>query len=125
MREIIQTNNAPQAIGPYEQGIRCGNVIYTSGQIALNTDGIMVEGDVKVQTKQVLENLSAVLKATGADLTDIVKTTVFIKDMSTFQEVNEIYAQYFSTNKPARSCVEVSALPKGALVEIEAIAIID
>ena len=125
MREIIQTNNAPQAIGPYEQGIRCGNVIYTSGQIALNTDGIMAEGDVKVQTKQVLENLSAVLKAAGADLTNIVKTTVFIKDMSTFQEVNEIYAQYFSTNKPARSCVEVSALPKGALVEIEAIAIID
>ena len=118
----IETKKAPQAIGPYSQAIEINNIIYTSGQIAIQPEiGTIVSNDIKGQTIQVCENLKEILKASGSHLDNVIKTTVFIKNMSDFQVVNEIYGTYFK-NKPARSCVEVSNLPKNALIEIEAIA---
>jgi len=117
----IHTPNAPEAIGPYSQAIKIGNMIFTSGQIALTPDGKFLDEDVKTQTKQVCENLKAVLKAAGAELKDVVKTTIFLSDINDFNEVNEVYGEYFS-HKPARSTVAVKDLPKGAKVEIECIA---
>ncbi len=121
--EIIATTNAPQAIGPYSQAICSGNLIFTSGQIALQSDGNFLEGDVTVQTRQVLLNLSAVLEAGGSKLSNVIKTTIFLADMEDFQKVNSVYGEFFNEHKPARSTVAVKALPRNALVEIEAIAI--
>ena len=119
--EKIYTKNAPKAIGPYSQAIKIGNFIYTSGQIALTKDGEFLDSDVKTQTKQVCENLKAILEVSGAKLEDVVKTTIFLDDINNFNEVNEVYKEYFK-HKPARSTVAVKELPKGAKVEIECIA---
>ncbi|MFF2597221.1 RidA family protein [Priestia megaterium] len=120
----VQTKNAPQAIGPYSQGIVVNNLFYSSGQIPLRPDGTLVEGDVQVQATQVFENLKAVLEEAGASLNTVVKATVFIKDMNDFAALNEVYGEYFGDHKPARSCVEVARLPKDVLVEIEVIALV-
>jgi 2-iminobutanoate/2-iminopropanoate deaminase len=122
--KVVQTNQAPAAIGPYSQGIIVNNLFYSSGQIPLTAEGIMNPGGIKEQTHQVFKNLDAVLTAAGASFETVVKATVFIKSMDDFAAINEIYGEYFSTNKPARSCVEVARLPKDALVEIEVIALV-
>ena len=123
MKKVISTANAPQAIGPYSQAIEAGGFVFVSGQIPLiPATGELVEGSVEVQTARVLENLKAILEAAGASLEDVVKTTVYITNMDDFAKVNGIYGQYFQENPPARVCVEVSKLPKGALVEIDVIA---
>lgn len=122
MRNKIQTNNAPAAIGPYSQAVLVGNLIFTSGQIPLHPETGLLEGDgVAEQTHRVCKNLEAVLLAAGGSLHSVVKTVCFLQDMADFAAFNEVYAQYF-TEKPARSCVAVKALPKGALVEIEVVA---
>jgi 2-iminobutanoate/2-iminopropanoate deaminase len=122
MNQIISTDQAPAAIGPYSQAVRCGNLLFTSGQIPLTASGTLVTGGVEEQTHQVFKNLSAVLSAANASLQDVVKVTVFIKDMNQFGSINEVYAQYFGDHKPARSTIEVARLPKDVLVEIELIA---
>jgi len=122
--KTVQTNQAPAAIGPYSQGIIVNNLFYSSGQIPLTAEGIMVDGDIKEQTHQVFKNLQAVLTAAGASIETVVKATVFIKNMDEFASVNEVYGEYFSAHKPARSCVEVARLPKDALVEIEVVALV-
>ncbi|NWQ44536.1 RidA family protein [Bacillus sp. EB106-08-02-XG196] len=122
--QVVQTNQAPAAIGPYSQGIIVNNLFYSSGQIPLTAEGVMIEGGIKEQTHQVFKNLDAVLSAAGASFDTVVKATVFIKSMDDFASINEVYGEYFSTNKPARSCVEVARLPKDALVEIEVIALV-
>ena len=122
MLDIIATQNAPQAIGPYSQAIEAKGVIYTSGQIGLTPQGTLVEG-IEAQTRQVLSNLSEVLKAGGSSLQNVVKTTIFLSNMDDFALVNAIYAEFFGEHKPARSTVAVKALPKSALVEIECIAL--
>lgn len=121
---IIQTEKAPAAIGPYSQGIVVNNLFYSSGQIPLTAEGRLLEGDIKAQTHQVFKNLEAVLSSAGASFNSVVKATVFIKNMDEFSDVNEVYGEYFSTHKPARSCVEVSRLPKDVLVEIEVVALV-
>ncbi|OXS54705.1 deaminase [Cohnella sp. CIP 111063] len=122
--KIVSTSEAPAAIGPYAQAVRTGNLLYTSGQIPLTPAGELVVGTIQEQTHQVLTNLKAVLAAEGADLRNVIKTTVFLKDMNQFAEFNEVYASYFGTHTPARSTVEVARLPKDVLVEIELIAAI-
>jgi len=117
----IHTTNAPEAIGPYSQAIKIGNFIYTSGQIALTPNGEFLGGDVTAQTKQVCENLKAVLEEAGVSLKNVVKTTIFLANMDDFNDLNIVYGEYFS-HKPARSTVAVKTLPKNALVEIECIA---
>lgn len=118
------TENAPQAIGPYSQAIGIERLIYTSGQIPINpTSGQVESDDVEKQTYQVLDNLKAVLTEAGSSLSKVIKTTVFIKDMNDFAKINKIYSEYFCSPYPARSCVEVSRLPKDVKIEIEAIAI--
>ena len=125
MAEKIFTDKAPAAIGPYSQAIKAGNTVYTSGQIALSPEsGALVGDNVKDQTEQVMQNLSAVLTAAGTSLDSIVKTTCFIADMADFAAFNEVYGKYI-TSAPARSCIAAKALPKGALVEVEAVAVID
>ena len=120
--DVIHTSQAPAAIGPYSQAIRAGGMVYTSGQIPLDpVSGLLVEGGIREQALRAIENLAAVLNAAGSGLDRVVKTTCFLKNMGDFAAFNEIYAAHFTGN-PARSCIEVSALPKGALVEIEAIA---
>ena len=120
--KIIETKNAPAAIGPYSQAIVIGDLVYTSGQIPINPASGKIEApDIKSQAEQVIANLSAVLKEAGSSLENAVKTTCFLANMKDFSDFNEVYAKYF-IGKPARSCVEVSALPKGALVEVEVIA---
>ena len=120
--EIIHTEQAPAAVGPYSQAVRTGNLLLTSGQLGLDpATGTLPEG-IAAQAKQSLENIGAILAEAGFALTDVIKTTVFIRNMADFSTVNEIYALFFGSHKPARSCVEVSALPKGGLVEIEVIA---
>lgn len=121
---IVSTSQAPAAIGPYSQATIFGNMIWTSGQIPLTPDGQIVEGGIEAQTHQVFRNLQAILSAAGATLRDVVKATVFIKNMEQFAEVNRIYAEYFGDHKPARSTVEVARLPKDVLIEIECIAIL-
>lgn len=124
MLNKIATENAPNAIGPYSQAVVCGNILYTSGQIALDSKtGAMVENDIKIQTERVMKNLSAVLEAAGTSFENVVKTTCFLADISDFAAFNEIYGKYI-TSAPARSCVAVKDLPKGALVEVEVIAVI-
>jgi len=120
----IYTKNAPEAIGPYSQAIKVGSFVYTSGQIALTPQGDFLDEDVKIQTRQVCENLKAVLEASGAKLENVVKTTIFLDDINNFNDVNEIYGEYF-VHKPARSTVAVKELPKGAKVEIECVAFIE
>ena len=118
----INTNNAPAAVGPYTQAIITGNLVYTSGQIPLVPEtGKLVEGGITEQSEQACKNIMAVLEAAGSDVSKIVKTVCFLQNMADFASFNQVYAKYF-TSLPARSCVEVAALPKGALVEIEAIA---
>ncbi|HEX3069868.1 MAG TPA: RidA family protein [Thermoanaerobaculia bacterium] len=123
--EIIATDAAPKAIGPYSQAIKSGNVLYTSGQIALDPNsGSLVEGDFAAQAHRVFENMKAVLAAAGADFSNVAKATVYLTDLANFVMLNEIYASYFGETKPARSTVGVAQLPKGALVEIDLIAIL-
>jgi 2-iminobutanoate/2-iminopropanoate deaminase len=122
--EKIHTSNAPEAIGPYSQAIKIGNMVFTSGQIALTPSGEFLNSDIKTQTKQVCENLKAVLEAAGSKIENVVKTTIFLSDINDFTAVNEIYGEYFS-HKPARSTVAVKELPKGAKVEIECIAVVN
>lgn len=123
--ELIATKNAPGAVGPYSQAIKAGNMIYTSGQLHINPEnGELIKGDIQAQTKQSLENVKAILAEGGATLEDVVKVTIFMTDISKFSLVNEIYGEYFSNHKPARSCVGVKELPLGGEIEIEAIAII-
>ncbi len=121
--KFIQTDKAPAAIGPYSQAVEVGEMIFTSGQIGLTKDGDLVEGGVEVQAKQVLTNLSEVLKEAGSSLSSVVKTTIFLADMSDFAEVNKIYAEFFGDHKPARSTVAVKTLPLNVSIEIDAIAI--
>lgn len=123
--EPIHTDRAPQAIGPYVQAIRVGPFLFLSGQIGIDPEtGRLVEGGIREQTEQVLKNLEAVLAAAQASLGNVVKTTVYLADLGEFQQMNEVYAQYFSSWKPARATVEVSRLPMGARVEIEAVAVV-
>ncbi len=123
-KQQIKTENAPGAIGPYAQAIKTGSFVFTSGQIPLDpTTGEMVQDCIEVQTARVLDNLKAVLEAAGCSLKDVVKTTVYLKDMNSFAAFNAVYAQYFCEPYPGRSCVEVARLPKDALVEIEAVAV--
>ena len=121
-QEIVSTDKAPTAVGPYSQAVRVGDLVFTAGQVALDpATGKLVEGGIEEQTRQVLQNLAAVLEAAGSSLDRVVKTTVFLKDMGDFAAMNAVYAEFFPTDPPARSTVEVSALALGALVEIEAI----
>ena len=122
-KQVIKTDNAPEAIGPYSQGIIVGDFVYTSGQIPINPKTGIVETDIKLATKQSMENIKAILEEVGTSLENVIKTTIFLKDLNDFNVVNEVYATYFNENNPARSCVEVSKLPKDAVIEIEAIAI--
>ncbi|WP_297046200.1 RidA family protein [uncultured Desulfovibrio sp.] len=123
-KDVISTNAAPAAVGPYSQGIRAGELLFLSGQVPLDpATGKLVDGGVEAQTEQSCRNLKAVLASQGLDLANVVKTTVFIAHMSDFPKVNEVYKRFFTYPCPARSCVEVGALPLGALVEIEAIAV--
>jgi 2-iminobutanoate/2-iminopropanoate deaminase len=124
MREVISTEFAPKAIGPYSQAIKAGAFVFVSGQIAFDpSTGEIVEGDVRVQTQRVLNNISAVLASAGTDMSKVVKTTVFLKNMSDFPVMNEVYAQFWTKNFPARSTVEVAQLPRNVLIEIDVIAI--
>jgi 2-iminobutanoate/2-iminopropanoate deaminase len=124
-KQIIHTDAAPAAVGPYSQAVRTGQMLYTAGQVAIIPGtGKLVEGDVTPQTEQALRNLTAVLAAAGTDLSHIVKTTVFLQDMADFAAMNAVYATFFGPNPPARSTVAVAGLPLGARVEIEAVAII-
>ena len=121
--KFVETENAPKAIGPYAQAIKANGFIYTSGQIPLTKDGLLVGETIEEQTHQVFANLKAVLEEAGSSLEKVVKATVFIKNMNDFAVVNELYAHYFGTHTPARSCVEVARLPKDVKVEIEVIAL--
>ena len=118
---VIQTSNAPAAIGPYAQAIAIGNLLFTSGQIPLRPDGTLNDGDITVQTTQVLANLKGVVEAAGATLNQVVKTTVFLKNLDDFAAMNNVYGEAFGTHTPARSTVQVAKLPRDVLVEIEAI----
>ena len=123
MKEIISTSNAPSAIGPYSQAVKAGNLLFISGQVPLDpATGEVVEGDITVQTRRVLDNVKAILTEAGADFSNVVKTTVFLKDMNDFVPMNRVYAEYYPENCPARSAVQVGRLPKDVSVEIETIA---
>ena len=124
-REIVSTPNAPAAVGPYSQAVRVGKFVYSAGQIPLIPEtGKLVEGDIEAQTNQVMQNLTAVLEAAGTNLANVVKTTIFVTDLGDFAMLNQVYGSYFAGNPPARSTVEVAALPLGAKVEIEVVAVI-
>jgi len=123
-KKIVTSDKAPQAIGPYSVGVIAGNLVYTAGQIGIDpAHGNLVEGGVETQTRQALYNLKNILEAAGTNLDNVVKTLVFLKDINDFAKMNAIYGEFFKVNPPARSAVEVAALPKGALVEIEAVAV--
>ena len=125
-RVIIQTDKAPKAIGPYSVAIRTDGFLFSSGQIGLDpSTGELVDGGIEAQTRRVLENIRNVLDAAGTNLEKVVKTTVFLKDMADFSKMNQVYAEFFTNQPPARSTVAVSGLPKGALVEIETIALLE
>lgn len=126
MKNIIASDKAPAAIGPYSQAVKAGNLVYTSGMLPIDpATGQIVDGDIKAQTEQVLKNLVEVFKAAGADFGNVLKTTVFIKDMNDFLAMNEVYKKYFTGDFPARTCVEVARLPKDALVEIECVLVVE
>ena len=123
--EVLHTNNAPAALGPYSQAIKAGNLLFLSGQVPLDPETMtVVEGGIKEQATRSLTNIKNVLAEAGADFSNVVKTTVFIKDMNEFNDLNEVYAEFFGENKPARSCVEVARLPTDVKVEIELIAVL-
>lgn len=125
-KQVVQTAQAPAAIGPYSQAIRAGNLLFVSGQIPLDpATGELVGATAAEQARQVLRNLQAVIEAGGATLSQVVKTTIFLTDLTQFAEVNAVYAEFFPSQPPARSTVQVAALPRGAQVEIEAIAVVD
>ena len=125
MKQVVQTDFAPAAIGPYSQAIEVNGFLFLSGQIPINpSSGSVEETDIKGQTTQVLNNIKAILEAKGLSLDNVVKTTIFIRNMDQFADVNEIYGTYFASMEPARSCVEVSNLPKNVLIEIESIAVV-
>ena len=127
-KQVIKTSNAPDPVGPYNQAIKAGDFIYCSGQIAIDPalNEITCLGDIEKETIQVLKNLAAVLNAGGAKIEDVIKTTIYLTDLSNFQIVNKIYNDFFNIeNPPARACVEVSSLPKGVLVEIDCVAYLD
>jgi 2-iminobutanoate/2-iminopropanoate deaminase len=121
--KVIATKQAPKAIGPYSQAIEANGIIYTSGQIALDENGILVAKDIENQTHQVMKNLFYLLEAGGSHFNDVIKCNIFLKNMEDFDRVNKIYAHYFGTHKPARSTIEVSRLPKDVLIEIDCIAL--
>ncbi|MCL1975750.1 MAG: RidA family protein [Firmicutes bacterium] len=120
-KQVIHTTQAPAALGPYSQAICCGNLVFCSGQVGLNSAGVLAQG-LTAQTEQCLNNMQAVLQEAGSSMEKVVKCTIFLTDMNDFAAVNEIYGQFFPSPYPARSCIQVCALPKGGLVEIEAIA---
>jgi 2-iminobutanoate/2-iminopropanoate deaminase len=123
-RQVIATPKAPAAVGPYSQAIKANGFVFTAGQLGLDpATGKLVEGDVTDQARQALKNLQAILEAAGSSLEQVVKVTVFLKDINDFKRVNEVYAEFFTTQPPARSAVQVAALPLGGLVEIEAVAV--
>ena len=123
MKTIISTDKAPAAIGPYSQAVKVGDLLFTSGMIPIDpATNTLVEGGIEVQARRALENVKALLEASGTSMDKVVKTVVFIKNMDDFAKVNEIYSEYFTENFPARSCVEVARLPKEVLIEMEAIA---
>ncbi len=124
MKKIIFTPDAPLPIGPYSQAIQFGNLIFTSGQISLNADGVIAPDDVAGQTRVVLGNLKKILESNSSSLENVIKTTVFLKDMNEFTKINEVYGEFFKENPPARSTIEVARLPKDARVEIEVIAFV-
>ncbi len=123
MKEIIMSSKAPKAIGPYSHANKVGNMVFISGQIPLNTEGVVAEG-IEAQAKQCLENVKAIVEEAGGTLGNIVKTTIFLTDLGNFTQVNEVYASYFTENHPARTTVEISKLPLGVGIEIEAIAVL-
>jgi 2-iminobutanoate/2-iminopropanoate deaminase len=124
-KKVIHTDRAPKAIGPYSQAIQAGNFLFLSGQIPLDPKtGELVKGDIRQQTRQVLENIKVVLESQKLGMENVVKMTIFLKDIGSFNQVNEVYATYFPSSPPARSTVEVARLPRGADIEIEAIALI-
>ena len=126
MKNIVSTHNAPKAIGPYSQAVRQGNLIFTAGQLGIDpTTGNLVVGDVKDETQQALTNIMKILESENCSMNNILKTTVFLRDMNDFTSMNEVYATFFPENPPARSTVQVAALPKNAAVEIEVIASIE
>lgn len=118
----IKTAKAPEAIGPYSQAVESDGLLFTSGQIPMKHDGTLIEGDIKDQTHQVLQNLIATLEAASLKLTDVIKVNIFIANMDDFPKINEVYAEYFVSHKPARSCVEVARLPLDVKIELEAVA---
>jgi endoribonuclease L-PSP, putative len=123
-KTILSTEYAPGAIGPYSQGIAVGNMVFTSGQLPINpVNGQLITDDIREATKQAIENVQAILSQSGVVLDDVVKTTIFVKDLADFSAINEVYSTYFKENCPARSCVQVAKLPLDALLEIEAIAV--
>ena len=124
-KNVIFTDKAPKAIGPYSQANQSGNLLFISGQIPINPVTGEISGDISAQTRQALENLKSILAAAGATPADVVKTTVFLKNLDDFNAMNAIYGEYFTLDTPARSTIEVSRIPRGALVEIEAIAVIN
>lgn len=125
MNEVINTNKSPAALGPYSQAIKAGNMIFISGQLPIDPVTMeLIEGTIQEQTAKCLENLKAILEEAGVTFNDVVKTTIYIKDMDDFTDINEVYATYFTDNKPARACVEVARLPKDARLEIEAIVVV-
>jgi 2-iminobutanoate/2-iminopropanoate deaminase len=125
MRKVIYTENAPKAVGPYSQAISTGNFLFTAGQVAIDPrTGKLVEGGIKEQTRQVMENLKAILAEAAADFSKVVKTTVFLQDIKTFVDFNQVYGEYFPSEPPARSTFQVGALPLGAMVEIEMIVLL-
>jgi 2-iminobutanoate/2-iminopropanoate deaminase len=126
MKKVIHTDKAPKAVGPYSQAIRAGGFLFTSGQIPMDpASGKLVQGGIKEQARQVMQNLKAVLEAGGADFSKVVKSTVFLDDLKNFGQFNEVYAEYFSGDRPARSTFQVAGLPLGAGIEIEMIALVE
>ena len=124
-REVIIADKAPKAIGPYSQGIRYGDIVFTAGQIGLDyKTGQIVEGGIEAQTRQVLDNLKSILESSGSALGNVIKTTVFVTNLGDFEKMNAVYAEYFPQDPPARSTVQAAALPKGALIEIECVAMV-
>lgn len=122
-KKVIKTDKAPAAIGPYEQGIQAGDFLFTSGQIALEPGtGQFLQGEIEMETERVLKNIEAILHAAGMTLSNVVKTTIYMTDLGCFTRMNQVYEKFFSENKPARATVQVAALPKGAKIEIDAIA---